>query len=47
MTPELEQLTWLLCRVSVLPANKLLLQDLNEIIGIKLLISRFQENFAS
>jgi len=47
MTPELEQLTWLLCRASVSPASKLSLQGLTQLIGIKVLISRFQEIFAS
>jgi len=42
MTPELEQLTWPLCRASVSLANKLSLQGLTQLIGIKLLISRFQ-----
>jgi len=45
MTPELEQWTWLLCRVSVSPANTLSLQGLTQLIGAKLLISRFQEFF--
>jgi len=31
MTPE--QRTWFLCSVSVIPANQLLLQQLNELIG--------------
>ena len=37
MTPE--QWTWFLCSVSVIPENKLLLQEINELIaiGIKLL----------
>ena len=47
LTPELEQWTWLLCRVSVSRANKLSLQGLTQLMGIKLLISRFQEIFAS
>jgi len=43
MTPE--QRTWLLC--SVIPANKLSLQQVNELIGIKLLTSSFMEIFGS
>ena len=46
MTPELEQWTWLLCRVSVAQTNTLSLQGLTQLIGTKLLISRFQEIFA-
>jgi len=46
MTPELEKWTWLLCRVSVSPANTLSLQGLTQLIGTKLLISRFQEIFS-
>ena len=42
MTPE--QWTWLLCRVSVVLANKLLLQEINQLIGIELLTSYFLEN---
>jgi len=45
MTPE--QWTWLLCSVSVVPANKLLLQEINQLIGIELLTSNFQDNFSS
>jgi len=45
MTPE--QWTWLLCRVSVVPASKLLLQEINQIIGIELLTSNFLESFSS
>ena len=41
-----EQWTWLLCNVSVIPANILSLQELNEIIGIKLLTLRFLEILA-
>jgi len=44
-TPE--QWTWLLCSVSVIPANKPSLQELNQLIGIKLLTSNFLENFGS
>jgi len=36
--------TWLLCSVSI-PANKLSLQELNQLNGIKLLISGFSEIF--
>jgi len=42
---SLEQRTWLLCSVSVISANKLSLQDLTQLIRIKLLISRFPEIF--
>jgi len=42
-----EQWTWLLCTVSVIPVNKLPLQELNQLIGIKLLTSGFLEIFAS
>jgi len=45
MTPE--QWTWLLCRVSVVPANKLSLQEINHIIGIELLKSIFLKSFSS
>jgi len=45
MTPE--QWTWLLCRVSVVVANKLLLQEINQVIGIELLTSYFLQNFSS
>jgi len=37
----------LLCRVSVVPANKLLLQEINQIMGIELLTSNFLESFSS
>jgi len=43
MTPE--QRTWLLGSVSVLPANKLLLQEINQLIGIELLTSQFSIKF--
>jgi len=39
MTPKLQ--TWLTCSVSVIPANKLSLQELNQVISITLLISSF------
>jgi len=39
--------TWLLCGVSVLPENKLPLQELNQLIEIELLTSCFLENFSS
>jgi len=45
MTPE--QWTWLLCRVSVVPANKLLLQEINQLIGIELVTSNFLKSFSS
>ena len=45
MTPE--QWTWLLCSVSVILTNKLSLQELNQLIEIKLLSAdfRFSRNF--
>jgi len=45
MTPE--QWSWLLCCVSVVPANKLLLQEINQLIGIELLTSNFLKSFSS
>jgi len=42
MTPE--QRSWLLCSVSVIPANKPSLEEINKLIGIELLISSFLEN---
>jgi len=45
MTPE--HRAWLLCSVSVLPANKRSLQELNQLIGIELLPLHFLENFGS
>jgi len=39
MTPE--QRTWLKCSVSVIPGNKLSLQELSQLIGIELLTSSF------
>jgi len=44
MTPE--QGTWLLCRLSVVPANKLL-QEINQLIEIELQTSNFSESFSS
>jgi len=41
------QLTWFLRSVSVTPANKLSLQELNQLIEIELLISGFLEMFGS
>jgi len=41
------QRTWLLCCVSIIPANKLLLQELNKIIGFKLLALGFLEILGS
>jgi len=41
-----KQWTWLLCSVSVILAKKLSLQELTQLIRIKLLISRFPKNFA-
>ena len=35
ITPE--QWSWLLCSVNAIPANKVLLQELNQLIGIKML----------
>jgi len=43
MTPE--QLTWLLCSVSVIPENILSVKELNQSIEIKLLTSGFLEIF--
>jgi len=43
----LEQWTWLLRSVSVALANKLLLQEINQLIGIELLASNFLESFSS
>jgi len=45
MTPE--QWTWLLCSVSVVPANTLLFQEINQLIGIERLTSNFLESFSS
>jgi len=45
VTPE--QWSWILCRVSVVPANKLLSQEINQLIGIELLTSYFLESFSS
>jgi len=42
-----EQWTLLLCRVSIVPANKLVLQEINQLIGIELLTSNFLESFSS
>jgi len=44
MAPE--QRTWLLCSVNIIQANKLLRQELNQLIGIKL-TSVFLEMFGS
>jgi len=38
---------WLLCSISVIPENKLSLQELNLLIGIKLLTLSFLETFGS
>jgi len=43
----LEQRIWLLCSVSAIPVNKILLQELNQLIGIKILTSDFLEIFGS
>jgi len=43
----LEPWTWLLCSVSVAPANKLLLQEINQLIEIELLASNFLQRFSS
>jgi len=40
-----EQWTWLLCIVDVIPANILLLQEIDQLIGVELLTSGFLENF--
>jgi len=45
ITPE--QRTWLVCSVSVIPVNKLSWQELDQLIGIKLLTSRFLKKFGS
>jgi len=45
MTPE--QWTWLLRSVSVTPATKLLLQEINQLIEIELLTSNFLKRFSS
>ena len=42
-----EQWTWLLCSVNVIPEKKLSLQELTQLIRIKLLTSGFLEMFAS
>jgi len=42
-----EQWTWLLRSVSVVPATKLLLQEINQLIGIELLTSNFLESCSS
>jgi len=42
-----EQLTLLLCSVSVITTSKLSLQELSQIIKIKLLTSSFLEIFGS
>jgi len=38
---------WFLCIVSVMPANKQSLQELKQLVGIKLVTSRFLEIFGS
>jgi len=45
ITPE--QRTWLLRSVSVVPVNKLSMQELNQLIGIEPLTSNFPESFSS
>ena len=45
ITPK--QWTWLACSVSVILVHNLPLQELNQLIGIELLISAFLENFLS
>jgi len=45
MTPE--QWTWFLCNVRVIPTNKLLLQEMNQLIRIEQLTSSFLEKFGS
>jgi len=45
MTPE--DWIWLLCSASIIPANKLSLQKLYQLVGIKLLTSGFLEIFGS
>jgi len=46
MTPA-KQWTWVLCSVIVIPANKLSLQEVNQLMGIELLASGFLEIFGS
>jgi len=45
MTPE--QRTWVLRSVSVVPVNKLSMQELNQLIEIELLTSNLLESFSS
>jgi len=45
MTPK--QWNWLLRSVSVIPANKLLLQEISQLIRIELLTSYVLESFSS
>jgi len=45
MTPE--EWTWLLCSVNAISESKPLLQELNQLIGIKLLTSDFLQVFGS
>jgi len=45
ITPE--QWSWLLCSVSAIPVNKVLLQELNWLIGIEMLTSDFLTFFGS
>jgi len=41
------QWCWFLCSVSAIPVNKLLLQELNQLIEIKMLTSDFLNIFGS
>jgi len=45
ITPE--QWSWLLCSVSAIPVKNMLLQELNLLIGIKMLTSDFIDIFGS
>jgi len=45
ITPR--QWCWFLCSVSAIPVNKLLLQELNQLIEIKMLTSDFLNTFGS
>ena len=45
ITPE--QWSLLLCSVSAIPVNKVLLQELNRLIGIKMPASDFLKSFVS
>ena len=42
-----EQISWLVCSVSFIPANETSLQELHQLIEINLLTSGFLEMFSS